>query len=340
MLWDQLRRLIDEKVHTRFLITGSATPITDVNTHSGAGRIVSLRLRPLALSERAETQPSIYLRDIFSGAPLSTPITGESNFSYLDYAREICATGFPEITHLPPRVRRVSIDGYITRLVDRDLPEQGVMIRRPDALRAWLSAYAGATATTASYIKILSAALPNEGEQPSKSAANNYRSLLEKLWILDPLPAWLPTYTPLARLAKAPKHHLADPGLAAYLIGVSEETLTSGEPGTLEVFEQLFESLMLLTLRGAAGSCEARVYHFRSKSGDREIDAVMERYDGKVVAFEAKSSALVDANDVKHLNWLGAQLGSRLLDKVVVYTGKYAYRRPDGVAVIPLALLA
>ena len=338
-LWDSVRRLIDAQVSTHFLFTGSASPITNDNTHSGAGRIISLRLRPLALSERAGTQPRIFINDIFEQAPLSSPIHGESSFSYSDYAQAICATGFPQITQLPPRARRASIDGYIARLVDRDLPEQGIMIRRPSALRAWLTAYAGATATTASYTKILAAALPNEGEQPSKSAANNYRSLLEKLWILDPLPAWLPTYTPLTRLSKAAKHHLADPGLAAYLMGVSEDTLTSGQPGTAEIFGQLFESLMLLTLRAAAGASEAKTYHFRSKSGEHEVDAILERYDGKVIAFEAKSSALVEERDVKHLNWLGAQLGSRLLDKIVVYTGQYAYRRPDGVAVIPLALL-
>ncbi|WP_434700562.1 hypothetical protein [Trueperella pyogenes] len=66
---------------------------------------------------------------------------------------------------------------------------------------------------------------------------------------------------------------------------------------------------------------------------------ILERFDGKCIAFEAKSSAEVTADDVKHLNWLEAKLGDRLFDKVLVYTGKYAYRRPDGVAVIPLAML-
>ena len=338
-VWDAARRLIDEKAATRFLFTGSATPIENVDTHSGAGRIISLRMRPLALSERPGTTPKIFIRDIFSSKPFSTPISGESNFSYSDYAGAICSTGFPQIETLPPRARRASIDGYISRIVDRDFPEQGLSLRRPAALRAWLRAYSAATATTASYTKILKAALPTEGDLPSKSATSSYRNLLEKLWILDPLPAWSPTYTSFARLSKAAKHHLADPGLAAYLMGVSEDVLTSGAEGTLETYGQLFESLMLLTLRGAAQECESQVFHFRTPSGEREVDAIIERYDGKTIAFEAKSSAILDAEDVRHLNWLETRLGNRLLDKILVYTGPYAYRRKDGVAVIPLALL-
>lgn len=177
--------------------------------------------------------------------------------------------------------------------MDRDLPEAGILIRRPAALRAWLAAYAAATATTA----------------------------------------------PFARLSKAPKHRLADPGLAAYLMGVSEDILTSGDTGTQEVFGQLFQSLLLLTLRGSAPLCEAHVYHFRTSNGEDEVDVILERFDAKCIAFEAKSSAEVTADDVKHLNWLEGKLCDRLLDKVLVYTGKHAYRRPDGVAVIPLAML-
>lgn len=139
-VWDAARRLIDERSPTRFIITGSASPTAGINTHSGAGRIIFLWMRPLALSERASTQPSIFVRDMFSNDHGATPILGESGFTFGDYAREICTTGFPEITMLSPRARRMSIEGYITRIVDRNLPEAGVMIRRPAALRAWLAA--------------------------------------------------------------------------------------------------------------------------------------------------------------------------------------------------------
>ena len=338
-VWNAARRLIDEKSPTRFVFTGSASPIAGANTHSGAGRIISLRMRPLALSERVGTQPSIFVRSMFTNPKGATLIQGNSSFTFADYALEICATGFPDINRLSPRIRRMSIEGYITRIVDRDLPEAGIPIRRPAALRAWLAAYAAATATTASYTKILTAALPAEGEQPSKSAALNYRDLLAKMWILDPLPAWMPTHAPFTRLSKAPKHHLADPGIAAYLMGVSEDVLTSGDAGTQEIFGQLFESLLLLTLRGVAPLSEAHAYHFRTPNGEHEVDVILERFDGKCIAFEAKSSAEIVADDVKHLNWLERKLGNRLLDKVLVYTGKYAYRRPDGVAVVPLAML-
>ena len=91
--------------------------------------------------------------------------------------------------------------------------------------------------------------------------------------------------------------------------------------------------------RAAAQAQEARVAHLRTRDGGHEVDLVVERYDGRVVAVEVKLSASVQDSDVRRLRWLRAQLGDRLADAVVVTTGADAYRRPDGIAVVPLALL-
>lgn len=163
--------------------------------------------------------------------------------------------------------------------------------------------------------------------------------MLTKLWIVDPLPAWLPNANPFKRLATSPKHHLADPGIAAHLLSLTDEILTSSAPGTGEIFGQLFESLALLTVRAAGQAAEARAFHVRTGNGDHEVDAILERYDGKVIAFEMKLASAVSDSDVKDLNWLAGILGQRLTDRVIITTGSHAYRRRDGVAVVPLALL-
>lgn len=205
--------------------------------------------------------------------------------------------------------------------------------------------YAAASSTSASFEAIRDAASAGHEAKPSKSATQGYRDALERIWVLDAVPAWIPSNNRLSELARAPKHQLADPALAAQLLGVQASTLLAGESsgpvivrdGTL--LGALFESLATLSLRVYAARGEARVGHLRTARGRHEVDLIVERADGAVVAVEAKLARSVSDGDVKHLAWLGRMLGDRLLDQVILTTGPTAYRREDGIAVVPLALL-
>ena len=101
----------------------------------------------------------------------------------------------------------------------------------------------------------------------------------------------------------------------------------------------LFESLVTLSVRVAAQAVEATVGHLRTRNGDHEIDLVLVRDNGKVVAVEVKLAATVEDRDIAHLRWLADRLGVDLLDAIIINTGPIAYRRPDGIGVVPLALL-
>lgn len=344
-VWDAVRRNVDKHVATRYLLTGSATPTSGVDTHSGAGRILSLRMRPLSVAERDNTQPSVRIAELFeqkNDSRVENPrveISGATDWQLADYAEAICSTGLPGIRTLPPRARRQHVASYIHRVIDRDIPEQGLLVRKPESLRAWWRAYAAASSTPTAYNKILDAATAGDSNKTAKETAQGYRDMLQKLWLLDPVPAWHPNRTPLKRLTTGPKHQIFDPGIAAALLGVTAEMLVSRDPGSWELFGQLFESLVTLTVRAAGQAAEAETAHLRLQGGSREVDLILERYDGKVIAFEAKLSPVPTDRDVRHLNWLGEQLGSRLVDKIVVTTGSHAYRRADGCAVVPLALL-
>lgn len=340
--WDVVRRAVDDDPSPgRFLLTGSASP--RATTHSGAGRIVTARMRPLTLFERRVAHPTVSLRDLLSG--LQGEVGGDSAFGLREYVEEICASGFPALRGLGSRVLRAQLDGYLNRIVDHDIPELGRSVRNPVVLRRWLTAYAAATATTTAFERIRDAATSDEGTKPARSTTQPYRDALERLWILDPLPAWLPTYNHFSRLATPAKHHLADPALAARLLRVSPDTLLAAEHGRPTVprdgtlLGALFESLVTLDLRVYAQACEATVNHLRTRDGDHEIDLIVERDDGRILAVEVKLVADPDPGDLKHLHWLRVQLGDDLLDSVVITTGRHAYRRPDGVAVIPAALL-
>jgi predicted AAA+ superfamily ATPase len=342
-VWDMVRRGVDaDPSPGQYLLTGSATPSRDAPVHSGAGRIVQVRMRPLSFAERGLCPTTVSVADLLSGG--RPAIDGDSSLTLPDYVQEILASGFPGIRALPERARRAQLDGYLARVVDRDFPEQGHPVRRPASLRAWLAAYAAATATTASYNTILNAATPGEGDKPAKTTVIGYRDVLTGLWLLDPVPGWSPSRSALARLQEAPKHHLADPALAARLLGATHDSLLSGDslplsPRDGTLLGALFESLVALSVRVAAQNAEASTWHLRTGNGDHEVDFILQRSDHKVVALEAKLAGTVSDKDTVHLRWLAQRLGSDLLDAAVVTTGQHAYRRTDGIAVIPLALL-
>ena len=224
--WDVVRRSVDaDRTPGRFLLTGSATP-GDALTHSGAGRIVTLRMRPLTLAERGVGRPTVSLRELLSGA--RPGISGTTDVGLEDYAREIVTSGFPGLRGLPERARRAQLDGYVARIVEHDFPDMGRAVRNPAALRRWLTAYAASASTAASYETIRDAATGGHGEKPAKTTTAPYVDILQRLWIIEPVPAWLPTPNRIARLASPPRHQLADPALAARILGVGVEGLLAG----------------------------------------------------------------------------------------------------------------
>jgi predicted AAA+ superfamily ATPase len=300
-------------------------------------------MRPLSLAERDLETPTVRLADLLSGR--RRPVEGSTQRGLVDYVEEIVASGFPGIRPLAPKFRRAQIAGYIDNVVGRDFPDQGLPIRRPATLRAWLAAYAAATSTTASYNTILAAATSGETDKPAKTTTIAYRDVLDQLWLLDPVPGWIPGHAHLRRLTQAPRHHLADPALAAHLLGVDHSSLLSGRsagppiPRDGTLLGALFESLVTLSLRTYAQANESTVHHLRTEAGRHEVDLIVVRPDRRVVALEVKLSATVADTDTRQLHWLRDQLGEDLLDAAVITTGIHAYRRADGIAVIPAALL-
>jgi predicted AAA+ superfamily ATPase len=340
--WDVVRRAVDANPSPgRFVLTGSASP-SGVDTHSGAGRIVPIRMRPLSLAERGFTA-SVSLAELLAGAQPN--ISGTTPATLDDYVTEILAGGFPGMIGLSDRQLRAGLDGYLERVIDRDFAEQGMTLRRPDTLRAWMRAYAAATSTTASFETIRDAATPGVGNKPSLSTTLPWRDILTRLWILDPVPAWLPSNNKLKELATSDKHHLVDPALAARLLQVTSRKLLGGDqteppiPRDGTFLGALFESLIALNLRVYAQAAEADVRHLRTQRGEHEVDFIVIGPDGGIVAVEVKLSATAGTDDTKHLKWLKDRIGDQLLDAVLVTTGTEAYRRDDGIAVVPAALL-
>jgi len=297
----------------------------------------------MTLEERGITTPTVSLSSLAIG---DRTVKGDIlNFGLQEYVQEIIASGFPGIRSLSERARRTMLDSYLANIVAKDFPEAGHQVRKPDSILAWLKAYAAATATTTSYEKIRNASNPSKGTIPVKKTTQNYIEVLQMLRILDEVPAWLPGSNFLSILGQAPKHHLADPALAARALGMTKERLLSGEngsiiyPGAGQLLGALFESLATLCIRVYAQAMGAQLFHLRTKDTRHEVDLILLTPEGKIVGIEVKLSPTVTSEDVKHLLWLKENAKAEVIDLIVITTGGTAFRRTDEVAVIPLALL-
>ena len=286
-VWDRVRRAVDDADPPGpFLLTGSVAP-KGTGVHTGAGRIVAMRMRPLSLAERWPGVATVSLRELLDGGGRRSPASARSGSRT---TRRSCSSrAFPACATFPVKLRRAQLDGYIQRIIDKDFPELGHQPRNPAALRRWMLAYAAATATTASWEKVRDAATGGESEKPARTTVMPYRDVLERLYVLDPLPGWKPTRNHIARLTEPPKHHLADPALATTLLGLDSRQLLAGdEPGIAvprdgTFLGALFESLVTQSVRVYAQAAEATVGHLRTFAGEREIDLIVERGDGRVV---------------------------------------------------------
>lgn len=341
-VWDVVRRSVDDDYTPgRFLLTGSQ-PQADTATHSGAGRIITLRMRPLILTEHMEQLDGISLVSLTDDGP--PPNT--SPMSLREYTDSMIQSGLPGAQHLTGTGLRHYLDSYIDRTVERDLSTYGLRVRRPETVRSWLTAYAAATATATSWEKISRAAAAGFDSSPSRDTWIIYRDALTSLGMLDDVPAWLPGRNHLRRLTDGPKHHLADPAFAIRLARTTATDLLEGKaPDTFVARDgpflgALFETMVIQSVRVTTQPHGARVFHLRTRDSRHEVDAIVELPDGGIIAIEAKLASRVDDKDTRHLRWLRDEIGAEFRAGVVVHTGPRAYTRRDGIHVIPLALLA
>ena len=338
--WDLVRRAVDDNpTGSRFLLTGSAAP-ADAPTHTGAGRIITVRMRPMSLAERGLETPTVSLGEMLAGG--RPDLGGATQIGVEQYAEEITRSGFPGLRVQPSRVCLGLLDGYIERMVEHEIHGFGRTFRDRGGLRSWMAAYAAASSTAASFEKIRDAASAGEADKPARTTAVPYRTALESLWMIEEVPAWSPTRNRLRGLASAPVHQMADPAIAARLLGVTADGLLAGRSGwggDGPLLGAFFESLVTLSVRVYAQASRARVSHLRTHGGGHEVDLIVERADGGIVALEVKLASTVDDGDLRHLTWLAESVGPRLVDAAVITTGREAYRRRAGIGVIPAALL-
>lgn len=336
-LWNAVRRAVDDRQSPgQFILTGSAVLPPDSTRHSGAGRMVRVRMRPMSLWESGESTGEVSIGDLFDGEPQR----GHADHSPLATLAPAVRGGWPALvgTDVPAAARFVR--GYIDAIVEHDLVQVDTRRRDPLRFRRFLEAYAQVGAQTASLATIAARAsgadVPPDGAGLTWATADTYLDLARRLMIVDEVPAWNTHLRSRTRLTQAAKRCLCDPSLMVALLGADADRLR-GDPETLGF---VFESLVIRDLRTYAQAHDADLFHYRERSGDLEVDLVVERRDGTWIGVEVKLGSHRIDEAARALRTLADRRVTRPPAALVVVTGSgYAYRRPDGVDVVPLTTL-
>ncbi len=333
-----------------FILTGSPGRSIERDTHSGIGRVVSLHMRPMSLVERQLEAPTVSLGELLDREP--TDISGNSSLGKHDYASTLLKSGYPQCFGEPLDYSLPFLEGYLAQLTRQDMQQESVTTRQtaPGPILRWLTGYAMATATEAKFKTIIDWVHSRDGETPARTTTDHYRTVLDKLGVIEEQEPWKQPSLPIPKCKTSVLHHLVDPALAAHLMSIEavddllkSEGKSSDMAAGKRVFGLLFQSLITQSVRVYAEANNANVRWLatakhKSRS-QHEVDIIVRNRRGAVVGVEVKLNNLVDDDDTRHLRWLRRELGARWSDGIVIYTGADAYRRADGIGVVPAALL-
>lgn len=335
-IWNHVRRRVDEtKAAGRFILTGSAVPADDETRHTGAGRIVRMRMRPMSLFESGDSSGEISMSALLDGEPARSSDTGATIESITE---RICVGGWPAFRQLSVEQAMISVSGYLDEIRRTDVNRVDSTRRDPERISRLLRSLARNVATSAAIKKLASDTGGAEGPL-TRETVYDYLDALERLMVVEDQPAWAPHLRSRSQTRVGPTRHFVDPSLAVAALGASPKRLLAD----LNYLGLLFESLAIRDLRIYGQPSDARIFHYRD-SDDLEVDAVVEARDGRWAAFEVKlggedpighaaRSLLKFAERVDT-----AKVGEPACLGVIVSNG-YGYMRDDGIAVIPITAL-
>jgi len=334
-IWNYVRREVDDrKKKGQFILTGSANPEERARLHSGAGRFSIIRMRPMSLFEKGWSSGEVSLAKIMKGG---VPKSEQAEFDLEILAEKITIGGWPGLIGAGNRAALRFMRDYIELIAEVDISRFGGKRREPQKVRRLLQSLARNISTEAS---ITSLAKDTGGSEAivSNETAAEYLEALERLMVLEQLPAWSPHIRSSDTLRKTPKRHFTDPSLAVGSLGLSPDKIKAD----LNYFGFLFESLVIRDLRIYAEVHDGKVYHYRD-SRDMEVDAIIEYPDNTWAAFEVKMGFTAQDEAAKNLLAFAKKIDQEKMGPpatlTVITANGIACRRKDKVNVVPLSVL-
>ncbi len=338
-LWDQIRFTVDHRLGMgQYILTGSAIPADKSQIyHSGTGRFARLLMRPMTLWESEESNGKIRLSDLFA-----TPdsIAAECLLNLSQIAFLTCRGGWPQSIDFIDSIALDQATDYYDLVVESDIQRADGISRNPNRTKQLMRSYARMQGSQSSLNEILKDIQHNDNGQMDVQTISSYLDALRLIFVIEDMPAWNPNLRSKTAIRTSPTRYFVDPSIAVAALGIGPDDLIND----LETFGLLFETLAVRDLRVYAQANDGEVFHFRDKSG-LECDAVIHLRNGHYglteiklggdLAIEAGATTLkklsekIDTTRMKQPSFL----------MVLTAVGRFAYRRKDGVFVVPIGCL-
>lgn len=338
-LWDSVRSEVDRRGEFgQFILTGSSVPPDATQfVHSGTGRIARLRMRTMSLFESGESSGRVSLSSVFEGQVFD-PVANDIDLEQIAYL--LCRGGWPQATMLKGSVALDQAFDYFDAIVNSDIHRVDSTRRSSERARMILRSYARNLSQAVSFATICSDMRANDSSAVSDDTVADYHNALQRLFVIEDMPAWNPNLRSKTAIRTSPTRHFVDPSIGTAALGIGPKDLLSD----LESFGLFFEDMAVRDLRVYADAMGGSVSHYRDAKG-LECDAVIHLRNGSYGAVEIKLGGETKINEgASNLISLSRKIDTSRMPEpsflmVLTAVGQFAYRRPDGVLVVPIGCL-
>lgn len=338
-LWDAVRFEVDHsKELGQFILTGSAVPVeTEDIHHTGTGRFARLKMRTMSLFESGESNGSVSLANLFNE---QTDIEGANDLSFERIAFLACRGGWPQAIEMRDAIALDQAFDYCDAVVNADISRVDKVARDPERTKRLLRAYARHQGAQVANTVIKADMAANDNTTVDDDTLYSYITALKKIFVIEDMPAWNPNLRSKTAIRTSDTRYFVDPSIAAASLGIGPEDLMND----LNTFGLLFETMCVRDLRVFADALNGQVYHYRDASG-LECDAVVHLRNGFYGLIEIKLGGdKLISEGIETLNKLTDKIDTERMKKpsfkmVLVGVGNYAYRRKDGVFIVPIGCL-
>ena len=338
-LWDAIRFEVDHRGELgQFVLTGSAVPPdTKEITHSGTGRFAWLTMRPMSLYESGDSTGEVSLGDLFAG---NAEIDGASELSIDRLAFLICRGGWPQAVDMRDEIALDQAIDYYDAVVHFDINRADNVHKNPERVRRLMRSYARNQGGQVPNTVLAQDIAANDETPINEETVASYVNALRKIFVVEDMPAWIPNLRSKTAIRSSDTRYYIDPSIAAAALGIGPNDLVND----LKTFGFLFETLCVRDLRVFADALGGSVYHYRDRDG-QECDAVIHLRNSRFGLIEIKlgGDKLIEEG-AKSLKTMEAKIDTDKMNApsflmVLTGTGDFAYRRPDGVYVVPIGCL-
>lgn len=335
VVWDSIRMDVDHTgLKGQYILTGSARPMEDSVMHSGTGRISKLLMRPMSLYESGESNGSVSLNDIING----NDVEGVSTLDFDSLINVMVRGGWPESLNIDGDNKYKIPKDYVKSLLNEGIKTVDGIERSASKMNAVLKSISRNISTNTSKSTILEDVKTEFNDEVSRPTLDDYLSTLEKLYILEYIPATNLNLRSKTPLRVSPKLELVDPSLVVATLNLKREDLIKD----LNFTGFIFENMCMRDLKIYADAIDARLSYYRDKN-DLEVDCILETADGKWGAIEVKLGAGEIPDAVLNLTRFKEKVDTDKYGEpsfLMVLTGAdYSYKRDDGIYVVSIGNL-